>query len=168
MKINDRSYTPALGQHDRTGNYDKVISIMTRERRWRGRMLCELSPQPGQIILDIGSGTGSFAILVKQACPDARLIAVDPDPEIRRIAETKAQNADVAIDFITAFGDDAIESLKPGGIDIITCSLVLHQCPSSAKIGILDNAYRFDIRLWRAKNTFNEYAIQSGSNGRWV
>lgn len=142
MKVNDRSYTPALGQHDRTGNYDKVISIMTRERRWRGRMLCELSPQPGQIILDIGSGTGSFAILVKQACPDARLIALDPDPEIRRIAETKARNADVAIDFITAFGDDAIESLKPGGIDIITCSLVLHQCPSSAKIGILDNAYR--------------------------
>jgi len=142
MKIDDRSFTPALGEHDRTGNYDKVIAIMTRERRWRGRMLCELSPTPGQTILDIGSGTGSFAILVKQACPEARLIAVDPDPEVRRIAEIKAQTANVAIDFITAFGDDAIESIAPQSIAVVTCSLVLHQCPSAVKIGILDNAYR--------------------------
>jgi len=142
MQIEDRSFTPALGTHDRTGSYDKVIAVMTRERRWRGRMLSELSPKPKQTILDIGSGTGSFAILVKQACPDVRIIAVDPDPEVRRIAEIKAQTAKVTIDFITAYGDDAIKSITLESIDVVTCSLVLHQCTSAVKIGILDNAYR--------------------------
>ena len=142
MNIDDRSYTPALGRHDRTDSYDKVIAIMTRERRWRGRMLSELSPKSGQTILDIGSGTGSFAILVKQNCPDARIIAVDPDPEVRRIAETKAKIAKVTINFITAFGDDTFESIIQNSVDVVTCSLVLHQCPLAVKIGILDNAFR--------------------------
>ena len=142
MKIEERSFTPALGDHDRTGSYDKVIAIMTRERRWRGRMLAELSPKPKQTILDIGSGTGSFAILVKQVCPDACVIAVDPDPEVRRIAEAKAKTANVAIDFITAFGDAELESITDESIEVVTCSLVLHQCPFDVKVGILDNAFR--------------------------
>lgn len=142
MKTDDRTFTPALGEHGPTGSYDKVIAIMTRERRWRGRMLSELSPNPGQTILDIGSGTGSFAILVKQACPDAHVIAIDPDPEVRHLAEMKAKTANVAINFLTAFGDDEIGSITPESIDVVTCSLVLHQCPFDVKVGILENAYR--------------------------
>ena len=105
-------------------------------------MLSELSPNPGQTILDIGSGTGSFAILVKQACPDAHVIAIDPDPEVRHLAEMKAKTANVAINFLTAFGDDEIGSITPESIDVVTCSLVLHQCPFDVKVGILENAYR--------------------------
>lgn len=142
MENTERTYTPALGTHDRTGSYDQVIAVMTRERRWRGRMLAALTLQPGQTLLDIGSGTGSFAILAKQACSHARIIAVDPDPDVRRIAEEKATAAKTELDFVTAFGDDQIGVAETDSIDVVTCSLVLHQCHLAVKTGILTNAYR--------------------------
>ena len=114
---------------------------MTRERMWRAQMLAELAPKAQQSIVDIGSGTGSFAILVKQASPGARVIGIDPDPNVRRIAEMKAETANVSIKFITAFGEDSSDYAPVNSMDAVTCSLVLHQCPLTVKIGILKNAY---------------------------
>jgi len=142
MKTYTRSFTPALGRHSRTSSYDRVIALMTREYRWRGCMLKELAPKPGQTVLDIGYGTGSFAVMVKRTCPEARIIGIDPDPEVRRIAEAKARKTNVSIELITAFGDDTIDSLAQETIDVVTCSLVLHQCSQEMKVGILDNAYK--------------------------
>jgi ubiquinone/menaquinone biosynthesis C-methylase UbiE len=133
-------FTPALGAHEHTADYDHVIAVMTRERRWRNRMLEVLAPTPNQTIVDLGSGTGSFAILVKETEPSVRMIAVDPDPEVRAIAEDKA--GDRQIEFITAMGDKPIASVPEGTVEAVTCSLVLHQCPIEAKMGILKNAYR--------------------------
>ena len=133
-------FTPALGRHEFTGNYDRVVAVMTRERRWRQRMLDELVPVAGETIVDLGAGTGSFAVLVKDVCPDVRFIAVDPDPEVRAIAEAKPGADDV--EFVTAFGDETIGCIDYGTVDKVTCSLVLHQCSLEAKTGILDNAFR--------------------------
>ncbi len=140
MSIEPTSYTPALGSHEHTAEFDRVMAVMTRERRWRDHMLKALSPAESQTIIDLGSGTGSFAILIKDTQPSARVIAVDPDPEVRAIAERKA--GDRQIEFITAMGDEAIGSVSDGSVDAVTCSLVLHQCPMGAKRGILANAYR--------------------------
>ena len=133
-------FTTALGAHEHTADYDRVIAVMTRERRWRSRMLEVLAPSPNQTIVDLGSGTGSFAILVKDTEPSVRMIAVDPDPAVRAIAEDKA--GDRQIEFITAMGDKRIASVPEGTVEAVTCSLVLHQCPIEAKMGILKNAYR--------------------------
>lgn len=140
MKSGKPAFTPALGTHEHTADYDLVIAVMTRERRWRALMLEAMLPAPNQTIVDLGSGTGSFAILMKDTEPTARVIAVDPDPEIRKIAEDKA--GERQIEFITAMGDEMIPSVPNGSADAVTCSLVLHQCPLNAKMGILVNAYR--------------------------
>ena len=132
-------YTPALGAHKRTGDYDRVIAIMTRENRWRTRMLNALSLDKEQTIVDIGSGTGSFAKLLVEACPGVRVVALDPDPEVRRIAESKTIG--LGIEYVTAMGSDPIESTPTGTVDTVTCSLVLHQCSMRAKMGILENAH---------------------------
>ena len=139
-KVSNPPYTPALGSHKRTGDYDRIIAVMTRERRWRTRMLNELSLDRDNTIVDIGSGTGSFAKLMVQACPGIRVVALDPDPEVRRIAENKTIG--LGIEYVTAMGSDPIESAPNSTVDTVTCSLVLHQCSMSAKIGILENAQR--------------------------
>ena len=141
MNNTHRPFTPALGRLGRLGSYDKVVAIMTRERMWRAQMLAELAPKAQQSIVDIGSGTGSFAILVKQASPGARVIGIDPDPNVRRIAEMKAETANVSIKFITAFGEDSSDYVPVNSMDAVTCSLELHQCPIAVKIGILENTY---------------------------
>ena len=118
-------YTPALGAHKRTGDYDRVIAIMTRENRWRTRMLNALSLDKVQTIVDIGSGTGSFAKLLVEACPGVRVVALDTDPEVRRIAESKTIG--LGIEYVTAMGSDPIESTPTGTVD--TCLLYTSPSP---------------------------------------
>ncbi len=135
------SFTPALGKSDLTGDYDRVIAVMTRERKWRARLLASLGPKNGETIIDLGSGTGSLAILIQQSAYGVRMIAVDPDPEVRRIAEQKAASAGADITFVTALGGDRVDSLPYGRAHKVVTSLVLHQCPMSAKQELLANAF---------------------------
>jgi ubiquinone/menaquinone biosynthesis C-methylase UbiE len=137
-----RAFTPALGNHQFTAYYDRIIAIFTRERHWRLPMLAELAPHDGETIIDLGSGTGTFAVMVKQAAPGARLVALDPDPVVREIAEAKARTANTTIEFVTAMGGASIDGLEPGSVDKVVNSLVLHQCPIPAKKEILANAFR--------------------------
>lgn len=136
-------FTPALGPRGSIGLYDRVIALLTREKQWRSKLLAALAPEDGEIIIDIGAGTASMAILIKTARPGARMVAIDPDPEIRLIAETKAEKSGADIEFITAMGDAKVDDvIAPGTADKILTSLVLHQCPIPVKKSILANAFR--------------------------
>lgn len=140
--MSERSFVPALGKSEFTNSYDKVIAVMTREKRWRPLVLKALAPQPGETIVDIGAGTGSQAILLKQAVPGLRVIGVDPDPDVLAIARAKADAAAVEIDWRQGFGDEADGIVGSGIADAVVSSLVLHQCPMEVKSGILAAACR--------------------------
>lgn len=140
--MNNTAYIPALGRREWTGMYDWVIAAMTRERVWRSLVIAALAPRNGEIIVDLGAGTGSLGIMIKNHAPGVRLVAVDPDPEVRLIGERKARAAGVEIEYITAMGNAPIASIEATGVDGVTCSLVLHQCPLEAKQAILENAFR--------------------------
>lgn len=140
--MNKSTYIPALGRREWTGIYDWVIAAMTRERVWRSLVLTALHPRTGEVIVDLGAGTGSLGIMIKKHTPGVRLVAVDPDPEVRLIGERKARAAGVEIDYETAMGDAQLASVGAAGADAVTCSLVLHQCPLEAKQSILENAFR--------------------------
>src|SRR3546814_3034863 len=86
-------FTPALGHSRLTGAYDMAVRLLTRERAWRSALLDQVAPQSGETIIDVGCGTGSFAILMKQNAPCARLIGIDPDPDVLGRAAAKANKA---------------------------------------------------------------------------
>lgn len=131
-----RDFVPALGRPELTGLYDRAVALLTRERRWRTDLLRLVAPAPGETILDVGCGTGSFAVMVKRQCPTARVIGVDPDPAVLGIARAKAEKAGVAIEWFQAMGDELAETgLEP--VDKVTSSLVLHQCPLAMKRAIV-------------------------------
>lgn len=137
MTTSDRDFVPALGRTELTGSYDRVIAVMTRERRWRRQLVELASPAPGDVIVDVGCGTGSLALLLKEACPAARVIGVDPDKDVLAIARAKATAAGVEVEWSQAMGDELVAALPNGGINKIVSSLVLHQCPLSMKQAIL-------------------------------
>ena len=137
------AYTPALGPRGSIELYDRVIALLTREEKWRAGLLVALAPRDEETIVDIGAGTASMACLIKTTQPGVRMVAIDPDPDIRTIAEAKAVRAGAAIEFVTAMGDKKIDDIvRPGSADKILISLVLHQCPVSVKTSILANAFR--------------------------
>ena len=137
-----RDFVPALGKAEFTNSYDKVIAVMTREKRWRPLVAKALSLKPGEYVVDIGAGTGTQAILLKSLTPAARIAAIDPDPEVLAIARVKAAAAGADIEWHEGFGDEAHRKLGESFADAVVSSLVLHQCPMEVKSGILASAFR--------------------------
>ena len=92
-RTENRTYVPALGDHRLSPFYDATVSLMTCERTWRRAFVKQIAPEPRDVILDLGCGTGSLAILLKQTCPSASIYAIAPDPDILTRAETKASGS---------------------------------------------------------------------------
>ncbi len=129
--MNQMNFTPALGRSEMTGAYDLAIRLLTRERRWRSALLEQLAPSGGDAILDVGCGTGTFALLVKAAAPGARVVGLDPDPAVLKIAAAKARDAAVEIEWRQGFAREADHSGGP--FTKAVSSLVFHQVPMEEK-----------------------------------
>ncbi|MES2056872.1 MAG: class I SAM-dependent methyltransferase [Pseudomonadota bacterium] len=133
----DQKFVPALGISSLTGNYDRVVAVMSRERRWRSALLDLMAPSGADSIVDFGAGTGTLCLGLKQRAPDCRVIGVDPDPEILVIAKAKADALGMAIDWREAMGDRVGEFIADGSATKVVSSLVLHHCDLPMKRDIL-------------------------------
>jgi ubiquinone/menaquinone biosynthesis C-methylase UbiE len=125
-----QTFTPAAGRFLPTSAYDRLLALLTREARWRSALLEAIAPAPGERILDVGCGTGSLAILIKQAAPDTMVVGLDPDEVARCIAWKKAGEAGVGIEWESGFARDAGNY---GQFDKVVSSLVFHQVPVAEK-----------------------------------
>lgn len=133
MDANGRQFTPALGRAEWTGLYDVALALATRERRWREALIRRLAPTDEDTILDVGCGTGSLAIRIKQHAPACRVIGLDPDPEALLIAGAKAKRAGVEIEFLHGFASDAAAVVGAKSCAAVVSSLVFHQTPVREK-----------------------------------
>lgn len=129
--MSEMAFTPALGRTGLNGAYDLAIALLTRERVWRTALLKQVGPRASDAIVDVGCGTGTFAIMLKQAAPAARIVGLDPDPAILAIAAAKAEAAGVEIEWRQGFANDAADL----GLvfDKAVSSLVFHQVPLPMK-----------------------------------
>ncbi|OBF79993.1 methyltransferase type 11 [Mycobacterium sp. 852002-51163_SCH5372311] len=148
--MSTQSFTPAAGNPKWTRYYDTTVALLTREQRWRSATVRQLRPEPGDVIVDVGCGTASLAILMKRCQPGARIIGVDPDPQVLAIARAKVRKAGLdveaieaieAIEFVQGMGDKAAELVGPGTATKTVSSLVLHQCPVPMKLAIITNMF---------------------------
>lgn len=127
----DSAFTPALGRAELSGVYDLAIRLLTRESAWRPAFLRQIQASDGEVILDVGCGTGSLAIMLKRATPGARVVGLDPDPDILKRAAAKAVAAGVDIEFKRGFARDAAQ--WGATFDKTVSSLVFHQVPAPEK-----------------------------------
>lgn len=131
MPSRSTSFTPALGRPGLTRLYDLAIRLLTRERTWRSALLRQLAPKGGESILDVGCGTGSFAIMLKREAPGARVVGLDPDPAVLAIAAAKAKAAGVEIEWREGYANDAADLGE--SFHKAVSSLVFHQVPLLGK-----------------------------------
>ncbi len=134
--MTEAAYTPPLGFAALTPLYDRVIGLMTRESAWRSRLVECIGAEKGEVILDVGSGTGSLAVAVTAAAPDCDFLGIDPDEPAVEIARRKAVLAGSTATFrVGTFGAGPDERIEVA--DKIVCGLVLHQVPLDEKRRLL-------------------------------
>jgi ubiquinone/menaquinone biosynthesis C-methylase UbiE len=122
--------------------YDPVVAL-TRERLWRGLVAEHVAPQADDVIVDVGCGTGSLALLLHRVAPRARIIGVDPDHQVLARARRKADDAGAGatVEWRVGLGDALPEVVGPGSADVVVSSLVLHQCPMATKRAVLASMF---------------------------
>jgi ubiquinone/menaquinone biosynthesis C-methylase UbiE len=90
-------YIPALSFDWLTPLYDPLIKWLMPESKFKKHLIREANIKAGQRVLDVGCGTGTLAILVKQIHADAEVFGLDGDTKILKIAQKKAAEASVEI-----------------------------------------------------------------------
>ena len=145
MKVEPRqpnpdNFVPALGLRILTPLFDPLVRLLMRERLFKGRLVDQMAIQPGQRILDVGCGTGTLALLIKERYSQIEVVGIDPDPQILAIARRKAARSGAEVRFDVGYGDRL--PYPDASFDRVTSSLVFHHLRRETKRAALGEAYR--------------------------
>ena len=91
-------------------------------------------------ILDLGCGTGSTTLMLKQAFPQAEVIGMDLSPYMIVVAEMKAQKAGLNIQW--RHGNAEQTGFPNASFDLVTASLLFHETPPTVSQNILRESFR--------------------------
>lgn len=138
--LDQTAYIPALRFHVLTGLFDSLMRFVMRDEQLRRTTLSLLRPEPAERVLDIGCGTGSLAVRLKQEHPRATVVGTDIDPVALAIAEKKARAAQVSVTWLRGPADDP--AVPDQSFDLVTSSLLLHHLLPSGKRAALAAAWR--------------------------
>jgi ubiquinone/menaquinone biosynthesis C-methylase UbiE len=131
-----KPYTPPAGYHFLTPLYDVGVRLSTRETVWRSAMVELMSPKDDDVLLDIGSGTGSLALVLARKNAATRYFGIDPDRHAVQIARDKVRRAGLKAAFAhKSFSADAIADWPAPSLAALC--LVLHQVPLDEKLRLL-------------------------------
>lgn len=133
-------YVPALGFRIFTGFYDSVLALTLRENTFKLRLLKQAQIRAGDKVFDLGCGTGTLALLAKQAVPMSEVIGLDRDLTVLSMAKRKSSTNNWNVHLHCGwshelpFGDDRF--------DRILSSLFFHHLTPRAKRQTLLEAFR--------------------------
>lgn len=125
-------YIPALKYRILTQFYDPVLRWTSRESVFKNRLLEQGRIEPGHQVLDLGCGTGTLTIMLKNVAPKADVTGIDADPEALGLAKAKAalDNCD-QINFDQ--GNATELPYSDGSFDRVFSSLLFHHLNRTAK-----------------------------------
>lgn len=132
MENKHSHYIPALRFHWLTPFYDSLFKWSMREESTKSRLIERAQIQSGQRVLDLGCGTGTLAVMIKQSAPEAQVTGLDGDEQVLTIARTKAEQAQVTIQLDHGL---AYELPYPdASFDVVMSSFVIHHLTSGDKL----------------------------------
>ena len=133
-------YIPALRWKGLTPIYDPVLRWGMREKRFKGELIRQAQIEPGQAVLDLGCGTATLTVMLKQAHPDALVTGLDGDPAVLKIGQTKATKAAVQLTLDQGMAYDL--PYPNGSFDRVVSSLMFHHLTTQDKQQTMNEVYR--------------------------
>src|SRR5512143_3194786 len=138
--MTNQKYVPALSFRWLTPLYDALIDGPMSMSRMRKDLLAQMGDLSNKKILDVGSGTGTRAIMVKQAYPSAEVVGIDGDPQILEIARVKARNLGARIRFDQGLSFDL--PYPNESFDVVLTTVMLHHLTREDKQTTAREMYR--------------------------
>ncbi|MGH2414337.1 MAG: class I SAM-dependent methyltransferase, partial [Microcystaceae cyanobacterium] len=105
----------------------------------RQALIDSIKVQPRRI-LDLGCGTGSTTLMLKQAFPQAEVIGLDLSPYMLVRASHKSESA--GLDIHWRHGNAEKTSFSNDSFDLVTASLLFHETPTAVSVAILQECFR--------------------------
>jgi len=125
------NYIPALRYESLTRFYDPVLRATLKENRFKRLLVEQAALRPGHRVLDVGCGTATLTILLKQACAEAEVTGLDGDAKVLDLARTKIKAAGLDISLKQGLASEA--PFPPASFDRIVSSLVFHHLTTEEK-----------------------------------
>jgi ubiquinone/menaquinone biosynthesis C-methylase UbiE len=134
-KTHRHGFVPAMGYDFLTPLYDTMVALTLNERAVKQQLVDQARIAPGMTVVDLGCGTGTLVVMIKQTQPAANVIGVDVDAKILGIARAKIESAGVEVELRQGLVQEV--GLAPASIDRVLTSLVLHHLTSEEKVSAL-------------------------------
>lgn len=121
--------------------YDPVTALASppHEQWIRRKLIAAIQGQP-QRILDLGCGTGSATLMLKQEFPTATVTGLDLSPYMLVVAAQKARKAKQSIQWQHGLAEAT--GLQDNQFDLVTASFLLHETPPEISQAILQECFR--------------------------
>jgi len=136
----NEEYIPALGLRILTPFYDFIQKWIVRDKRYKGRLIEQAQIQPGMRVMDLGCGTGTLAIMAKQAQPNAEVVGLDADPEMLKMAYAKNNQEKLDVKFEVGFTNNL--PYPDASFDRVLSSIMIHHLKTPDKEKTAREIYR--------------------------
>ncbi len=138
--MSDNHRYPALMLDRLTPVYDLFVRLFMPEEHFKRNLIARARIAPDHRVLDLGAGTGTLAIMIKQTQPEVQITGLDGDPAILAIARDKASRAGAEITF--DLGNAAALPYPDESFDRVVSSLVMSLLSREDKRLAVREAYR--------------------------
>ncbi len=122
-------------------SYDPITQyVVPPNETWVRQGLIDRIKGTPRRILDLGCGTGTTTLMLKQAFPQANVTGLDLSPYMLVMADHKAKKA--GLDIQWRHGNAEETGLLEASFDLVTASLLFHETPPNVSKSILQEGFR--------------------------
>lgn len=108
---------------------DEYAGESAHHRLYDDWFLDRLPPERGDVVVDLGCGSGEFSARLAELVDAGHVIGVDPDPSM---LEAARRHESSNLEFISASAEDLHEFLEADSVDLVVSRAMLHWLPITA------------------------------------
>ncbi len=129
---------PATGFSFLLGWYDTLVAVFAAEQALKSHLIDLARVAQDERILDVGSGSGTLALSIKTAHPQAHVAGIDAD--LRILEQAKRKDRAGTVDWL--LGNACSLDFPNEQFQHVFCTLLLHHLEPADKVRCVDEIYR--------------------------